>query len=169
MVFQPMLEVLTHLRDSGFRTCIVSGGGVEFIRAYAEETYGVRPEETIGSTDTLKVEWREGVPVLVKQPAIDFVDDKEGKVVAIQRHFGRRPVMAFGNSDGDLAMLQWTAAGAGARFCLYVHHDDASREWAYDRASRIGRLDAGLDEAAARGWTVVSMKEDWRVVHPPSR
>ncbi|MEY3230795.1 MAG: hypothetical protein RL689_884 [Planctomycetota bacterium] len=169
MVFQPMLEVLTHLRAKGFRTCIVSGGGVEFIRAYAEETYGVRPEEIIGSTDKLKVEWREGVPVLVKQPAIDFVDDKEGKVIAIQRHFGRRPVMAFGNSDGDLAMLQWTAAGAGPRFCLYVHHDDASREWAYDRASHIGRLDAGLDQAGARGWTVVSMKDDWRLVHPPLR
>lgn len=168
MVFQPMVEVLSHLRANGFRTCIVSGGGVEFIRAYAEEAYGIRPEEVIGSTDTLKVEWRAGVPVLVKQPAIDFVDDKEGKVIAIQRHFGRRPAMTFGNSDGDLAMLQWTAAGPGARFCLYVHHDDAGREWAYDRDSRIGRLDAGLDQARARGWTVVSMKGDWRVIHPPS-
>jgi phosphoglycolate phosphatase-like HAD superfamily hydrolase len=166
MVYQPMLELLAYLRDHGFKTFIVSGGGVEFMRAFAEVAYGIPPEQVIGSSGMQKWEMREGGPVLVKLPEIDFIDDKDGKPIGIQRHIGRRPIAAFGNSDGDLQMLQWTAAGSGPRFCLYVHHDDAEREWAYDRHSHIGRLDAGLDEAAAKGWTVVSMKEDWNLIFP---
>ena len=161
MVYQPMLELLAYLRANGFKTFIVSGGGVEFMRAFAERTYGVPPEQVLGSQGKLKYEVRNGKPVLVKLPEVQFVDDKEGKPIAIQKFIGRRPVMAFGNSDGDLQMLQWTVAGSGPRFALLVHHDDAQREWAYDRASQIGKLDKALDEAAAKGWTVVSMKEDW--------
>ena len=167
MVYAPMLELLAYLRANGFKTFIVSGGGVEFMRAFAEEVYGIPPEQVIGSSGKQKLEVRDGKPVLLKLPEVDFVDDKEGKPLAIQKFIGRRPVMAFGNSDGDLPMLQWTAAGAGPRFCLFVRHTDAEREWAYDRESPIGRLDAGLDEAAAKGWTVVDMKSDWRVVFPP--
>ena len=164
MAYQPMLELLGYLRANGFKTFIVSGGGVDFLRAFAEPVYGIPPEQVVGSTGRQKFELRAGVPVLLKLPAVDFVDDKEGKPVGIQKFIGRRPLAAFGNSDGDLAMLQWTAAGAGPRFCLFVHHDDAAREWAYDRESHIGRLDQGLDEARARGWTVVSMKNDWKRV-----
>jgi len=164
MAYQPMLELLTYLRASGFKTFIVSGGGLEFMRAFAEQVYGIPPEQVIGSTGKQKFELREGTPVLVKQPAVDFVDDKGGKPIGIQRVIGRRPIAAFGNSDGDLQMLQWTAAGLGPRFCLYVHHTDAKREWAYDRQSSIGRLDKGLDEAKAHGWTVVSIKNDWKHV-----
>jgi phosphoserine phosphatase len=163
-VYQPMVELLGYLRDNGFKTYIVSGGGVEFMRPWVEEAYGIPPEQVIGSSGKQKFEMRDGQPVLVKLPAVDFVDDKEGKPVGIQRIIGRRPVMAFGNSDGDLPMLQWTAAGAGPRFCLYVHHTDDQREWAYDRDSSIGRLDKGLDEAKSRGWTIVSMKDDWKQV-----
>jgi phosphoglycolate phosphatase-like HAD superfamily hydrolase len=166
MVYQPMLELLDYLRASGFKTFIVSGGGIEFMRAFAEKTYGIPPEQVVGSTGKLKFEMRDGQPVLVKLPEIDFIDDKEGKPVGIQQHIGRRPIAAFGNSDGDLQMLQWTAAGSGPRFCLYVHHDDDKREVAYDRQSFIGKLDKGLDEAAARGWTVVSMKDDWKRIFP---
>jgi len=163
-VYQPMLELLSYLRASGFKTFIVSGGGVEFIRAFAEETYGIPPEQVIGSSGVVKFEMKDGKPVLMKEPKVEFVDDSAGKPVGINRFIGRRPVMAFGNSDGDLQMLQWTAAGAGPRFCLYVHHDDAQREWAYDRDSKIGRLDEGLDQAKASGWTLVSMKDDWKRV-----
>lgn len=166
MVYQPMLELLGYLRANGFKTFIVSGGGVEFMRPWAERVYGVPPEQVIGTTGKLALELRDGKPVIVKLPEIDFVDDKAGKPVGIQRNIGRRPVAAFGNSDGDLQMLQWTAAGEGARLCLYVHHTDARREWAYDRQSPVGRLDEGLDEARARGWIVVSMKDDWRRIHP---
>jgi phosphoglycolate phosphatase-like HAD superfamily hydrolase len=164
MVYQPMLELLGYLRANGFKTFIVSGGGVDFLRAFAEPVYGIPPEQVVGSTGRQKLEWRAGVPVLLKMPGVDFVDDKEGKPVGIQKFIGRRPLAAFGNSDGDLAMLQWTAAGAGTRFCLYVHHDDDVREWAYDRTSHIGRLDQGLDAARARGWTVASIKNDWKRV-----
>jgi phosphoglycolate phosphatase-like HAD superfamily hydrolase len=164
MVYQPMLELLTYLRANGFKTFIVSGGGVEFMRAFAEQVYGIPPEHVIGSTGKQQFELRDGTPVLVKLPAVDFVDDKDGKPIGIQKFIGRRPIAAFGNSDGDLQMLQWTAAGPGRRFCLYVHHTDAAREWAYDRQSSIGRLDKGLDEAKARGWTVVNMKDDWQRV-----
>jgi hypothetical protein len=128
------------------------------------EVYGIPPEQVIGSSGKLKFEIRDGIPALVKLPAVDFIDDKGGKPVGIQSQIGRRPIAAFGNSDGDLQMLQWTAAGPGARFCLYIHHTDAEREWAYDRKSHIGTLDQGLNEAAAKGWTVVSMKDDWKTI-----
>jgi phosphoglycolate phosphatase-like HAD superfamily hydrolase len=164
MVYQPMLELLAFLRASGFKTFIVSGGGVEFMRPWTERIYGIPPEQVVGSSGKLKFEMRDGRPVLVKLPGVDFVDDKEGKPVGIQKFIGRRPIAAFGNSDGDLEMLQWTAAGSGARFCLLVHHTDAMREWAYDRQSSVGRLDRALDEARARGWAVVNMKDDWRRV-----
>jgi phosphoserine phosphatase len=166
MVYQPMLELLAYLRANGFKTFIVSGGGIEFMRPWAERVYGIPPEQVIGSSIKTRFEIRDGKPVLVRLPEIDFVDDKAGKPVGIQMRIGRRPLAAFGNSDGDLEMLQWTAAGRGARFCLYVHHTDADREWAYDRQSSIGRLDKGLDEAQARGWTVVDMKKDWNRIHP---
>jgi phosphoglycolate phosphatase-like HAD superfamily hydrolase len=166
MVYQPMLELLAYLRASGFKTFIVSGGGVEFMRPWAERVYGIPPEQVVGSSIKARFELREGKPVLVRLPEINFVDDKAGKPVGIQTHIGRRPIAAFGNSDGDLQMLQWTAAGSGSRFCLFVRHTDAEREWAYDRESHIGRLDKGLDEAAARGWTVVDMKADWKRIYP---
>jgi hypothetical protein len=166
MVYQPMLELLAYLRANGFKTFIVSGGGVEFMRAFAERTYGVPPEQVLGSQGKLKYEVRNGKPVLVKLPEVQFVDDKEGKPIGIQTFIGRRPVMAFGNSDGDLQMLQWTVAGSGPRFALLVHHDDAQREWAYDRKSMIGKLDKAWDEAKTKGWTVVSMKDDWARVFP---
>jgi len=162
MVYQPMLELLAYLRANGFKTYIVSGGGIEFMRVFAEEVYGVPPEQAIGSSIKTQFEWRDGTPALVRLPEIDFVDDKAGKPVAINQHIGRRPLAAFGNSDGDLQMLQWTTAGVGARFALLVHHTDEDREWAYDRASSIGRLDEALDEAQAKGWTVVDMKRDWK-------
>lgn len=167
MVYQPMLELLAYLRENGFKTFIVSGGGIDFMRPWTEKVYGIPPEQVVGTSGGLRYELREGKPVLVKLPELVLNDDKEGKPVGIQRHIGRRPIAAFGNSDGDLQMLQWTAAGAGPRLCLYVHHDDGAREWAYDRESHIGRLDAGLDEARRRGWTVVSMKSDWGVVFAP--
>jgi hypothetical protein len=166
MVYQPMLELLAYLRANGFKTFIVSGGGIEFMRPWTEKVYGIPPEQVIGSSGKLKFEMREGKPVLLKLPAVDFVNDKDGKPVAIQTHIGRRPVMAFGNSDGDLQMLQWTTAGPGPRFALIVHHTDADREWAYDRKSRIGTLDKAWDEAVAKGWTVVSMKDDWKTIFP---
>jgi phosphoserine phosphatase len=166
MVYQPMLELLSYLRASGFKTFIVSGGGIEFMRPWTERVYGIPPEQVIGSSIKTRLELRDGKPVLLRQPEIDFVDDKAGKPVGINRHIGRRPIAAFGNSDGDLQMLQWTAAGAGARLCLYVHHTDGEREWAYDRQSPIGRLDEGLDEARAKGWTVVDMKSDWKRIYP---
>jgi phosphoglycolate phosphatase-like HAD superfamily hydrolase len=162
MVYRPMLELLAYLRANGFKTFIVSGGGVDFMRVFSERVYGIPPEQVVGSTGKVKFDLRDGKPVLVKLPEIQFVDDKDGKPVGIHQFIGRRPIAAFGNSDGDLQMLQWTAAGSGARFCLYVHHTDAEREWAYDRQSSIGRLDKGLDEANARGWTVVNMKDDWK-------
>lgn len=164
MVYQPMLELLDYLRANGFKTYIVSGGGIEFMRVFAEEVYGVPPEQVIGSSIKTRFEVRDGTPVLVRLPELNFVDDKAGKPVAINQHIGRRPLAAFGNSDGDLQMLQWTTAGDGARFALLVHHTDADREWAYDRSSSIGRLDEALDEAQAKGWTVVDMKSDWKRV-----
>jgi phosphoserine phosphatase len=165
-VFQPMLELLSYLRANGFKTWIVSGGGIEFIRPWAERVYAIPREQVICSSIKTKFEIRDGKPVLVRLPEIDFIDDKAGKPVGINKFIGRRPIAAFGNSDGDLQMLQWTAAGSGARFCLYVHHTDAEREWAYDRESSVGRLDKGLDEARAKGWTVVSMKDDWKTIYP---
>jgi len=163
MVYQPMLELLTYLRANGFKTFIVSGGGIEFIRPWSERVYGVPPEQVIGSSIKTKFEPGDGQPRLIRLPDINFIDDGAGKPVGIQMHIGRRPIAAFGNSDGDLQMLQWTAGG-GPHFCLYVHHTDAEREWAYDRASSVGRLDSGLDEAKVNGWTVVDMKTDWKRV-----
>jgi phosphoserine phosphatase len=168
-VYQPMLELLEYLRASGFKTFIVSGGGVEFMRAFAEETYGIPPEQVVGSSGVVKFEMRDGKPVLVKEPKVEFIDDGPGKPVGINRFIGRRPVMAFGNSDGDLQMLQYTTAGDGPRFALIVHHTDEMREVAYDRTSHIGKLDKALDEAQAKGWTVVDMKADWKVIFPAGR
>ena len=168
MVYQPMLELLAYLRANGFKTYIVSGGGIEFMRPWAERVYGIPPEQVIGSSVKTKFEMRDGTPVLVRLPELNFNDDKGGKPVGIHEHIGRRPIMAFGNSDGDLQMLQWTGAGAGPRFCLYVHHDDAEREYAYDRTDHMARFDKGWDEAQARGWTVVSMKSDWNTVFAPA-
>ena len=166
MVFQPMLELLTYLRAKGFKTFIVSGGGIEFMRAFAEVTYGVPPEQVIGSSGKLKFEMRDGGPVLSKLPEIELINDNVEKPAAIQKFIGRRPIAAFGNSDGDLEMLQWTVAGTGARFALLVHHNDEIREFSYDRAPSIGQLDKALDEANAKGWTVVDMKNDWRRIFP---
>lgn len=164
MVYQPMLELLAYLRANGFKTYIVSGGGIEFMRPWIAQVYGIPPEQVIGSSIKVKYELRDGKPVLLRLPEIDFIDDKAGKPVAINRFIGRRPIAAFGNSDGDLQMLQWVTAGNGPRFCLLVHHTDAEREWAYDRDSSIGRLADGLDEATQHGWTVVSIKDDWNRV-----
>jgi phosphoglycolate phosphatase-like HAD superfamily hydrolase len=164
LVYQPMLELLAYLRANGFNTFIVSGGGVEFMRSWVERVYGIPPEQVVGSSIKTKVEMRHGKPVLVRLPEVNFIDDKAGKPVGIHQHIGRRPIMAFGNSDGDLEMLQWTAAGTGTRFCLLVHHTDADREWAYDCDSHFGRLDKALDEAESHRWTVVSMKGDWNRV-----
>jgi hypothetical protein len=169
MVYQPMLELLAYLRANGFKTFIVSGGGIEFMRPWAEGVYGIPPEQIVGTTIKTRFELRDGRPVLARLPEMVFIDDGPGKPVGIQTHIGRRPIAAFGNSDGDLQMLQWTAAGSGPRFCLYVHHTDAAREWAYDRQGHIGRLDKGLDEARAKGWTVVSMRDDWKRVFPFER
>jgi len=166
MVYQPMLELLAYLRANDFKTFIVSGGGIEFMRPWTEKVYGIPPEQVVGSSIKTKFETRNGKPVIVRLPELIFMDDKEGKPIGINSHIGRRPIAAFGNSDGDLQMLQWTTAGQGPRFALYVHHTDAEREWAYDRKSNIGRLDKGLDEAKAKGWTVVDMKRDWKVIFP---
>jgi phosphoserine phosphatase len=169
MIYQPMLELLGYLRANGFKTYIASGGGIEFMRAWTEEVYGIPPEQVIGSSIKTEFELRDGIPTLVRLPEIDFIDDKAGKPIAINQHIGRRPIAAFGNSDGDLQMLQWTAAGSGERFALLVHHTDAVREWAYDRKSSIGHLEKALDEAQAKGWTVVDMKRDWKIVFPSEK
>jgi len=166
MVYQPMLEVLVYLRANGFKTCIVSGGGIDFMRVFAEEVYGIPPEQIIGSSIKAGYELRDGKPVIVKLPEMNFIDDKQDKPVGIHQHIGRRPLAAFGNSDGDFQMIEWSTAGEGARFGLIVHHDDAEREWAYDRESHIGKLDRGLDEGPKRGWTIVSMKNDWKSIFP---
>jgi phosphoglycolate phosphatase-like HAD superfamily hydrolase len=166
LVYQPMLELLDYLRANEFKTFIVSGGGIDFLRVFAEAVYGIPPEQVVGSSIAAGYELRDGEPVIVKLPEVDFIDDKAGKPVGIHQHIGRRPILAFGNSDGDFEMLEWTTAGDGRRLGLLVHHDDAEREYAYDRDSSIGRLDRGLDEAAARGWVVVSMRDDWLQVWP---
>ncbi len=166
LVYQPMLELLAYLRSNGFKTFIVSGGGIEFMRPWVEKVYGVPPEQVVGSSIKVKYDVREGKPALVRLPAINFIDDKAGKPVGIHYHIGRRPIAAFGNSDGDFQMLEWTTSGPGARLGLIVHHTDAEREYAYDRKSHIGRLDRGLDEAGQRRWTVVDMKRDWKRIYP---
>ena len=169
MVYQPMLELLHYLRDNGFKTYIVSGGGQDFMRAWAEAVYGIPPEQVIGSEGELTFELRDGKPVLVKEPTIALVDDHAGKPVGIERFIGRKPIFAFGNSDGDQQMLEWTVSGDGARFAGLVHHTDAVREYAYDRKSPVGTLDKALDEATAKGWTVVDMKKDWKAIYPQDR
>jgi phosphoserine phosphatase len=165
-IFQPMRELIDHLAANGFEVWIVSGGGIEFMRPWTERVYGIPPQRVVGSSVETTYELREGRPVIVRLPALDFLDDKAGKPVAIQRFIGRRPIAAFGNSDGDFEMLEWVTAGPGPRLGALVHHDDAEREVAYDRNSHFGRLDRGLDEAPERGWTLVSMKRDWRRVFP---
>ena len=167
MTFQPMKELLAYLRDNAFKTFIVSGGGIEFMRPWTERVYGVPPEQVVGSSGGLKYELRDGQPVLVKLPSVVLNNDKEGKPVGIQRHIGRRPIAAFGNSDGDFEMLAWTTSAPGARLGMLIHHDDAEREFAYDRKSHVGRLDRGLNEAGARGWSVVSMESDWKTIFAP--
>jgi phosphoglycolate phosphatase-like HAD superfamily hydrolase len=166
MVFQPMLEVLTYLRANGFKTYIVSGGGIEFMRPWVERVYGIPPEQVVGSSGVTKFDLRSTGPVLLKEAKVEFIDDGPGKPVGINRFIGRRPVFAFGNSDGDQQMLQWTAGGSRRRFMGIVHHTDAKREWAYDRQSSIGKLDKALDEATAKGWTVVDMQKDWKRIYP---
>lgn len=161
LVYQPMIELLAYLRANGFKTFIVSGGGVEFMRPWVEEVYGIPPEQVIGSNVKVAYEVKSGGPVLIRLPEINFVDDEAGKPVGIHYHIGRRPIIAFGNSDGDFEMLEWVSAGKGSRLAVLVHHDDADREFAYDRKSPFGKLDRGLDEAPERGWTIVSMKDDW--------
>ena len=165
LVYQPMLEVLAYLRANGFKTFIVSGGGIEFMRPWAEKVYGIPPEQVVGSSIKTRFEMRDGRPVLMRLPQINFIDDKTGKPVGINQHIGRRPIAAFGNSDGDLEMLRWTTmSGSGARLGLIVHHTDAEREYAYDRQSHVGKLDKALDAAAINKWTVVDMKKDWKRV-----
>lgn len=168
LVYQPMLELLGYLRANGFKTFVVSGGGAEFMRVFASEAYGIPPDQIVGSMGKLKYEMHNGNPVLLKLSEVLFIDDKAGKPEGIQNFIGQRPVFAFGNSDGDQQMLEWTAAGNGARFMGLVHHDDAEREWAYDRKSRIGTLDKAWDEAVAKGWIVLSMKDDWKTIFPPA-
>jgi phosphoglycolate phosphatase-like HAD superfamily hydrolase len=166
MVYQPMLELLDHLRANDFDTYIVSGGGVDFLRAFAEDAYGIPPEQVIGSMGEARFEIVDGVPQVLKDPGIAFIDDKGGKPVGILRHIGRRPVFVAGNSDGDLAMLQWVTTGGGPRLGLIVHHTDTEREFAYDRDSHVGRLDDALDLAPGNGWIVVDMAEDWAQIYP---
>jgi phosphoglycolate phosphatase-like HAD superfamily hydrolase len=167
LVYRPQLELLAYLRANGFKTFIVSGGTIEFMRVFAQQLYGVPPEQVIGSSQVVKYDMRDGQPTLVREPQLDFVDDGPGKPVGIYRNIGRKPVLAFGNSDGDLQMLEYTAAQAGPHLALLVHHDDAAREFAYDRQSKVGKLDRAWDEALAKGWTIVSMKDDWNVIYPP--
>jgi phosphoglycolate phosphatase-like HAD superfamily hydrolase len=168
MIYQPMLDLMSYLRANGFKTYIVSGGGVEFMRPWVERVYGIPPEQVVGSRAKVKYELRNGEPVLMRLAAVDLIDDKAGKPVGIHQVIGRRPIAAFGNSDGDYEMLVWTTSGRGPRFGLIVHHTDAEREWAYDRQSHIGTLAKGLDEAAARKWVVVDMKQEWNVIYPPA-
>jgi phosphoglycolate phosphatase-like HAD superfamily hydrolase len=168
-VYQPMLELMTYLRASGFKTYIVSGGGVETMRPFSQKVYGVPPEQVIGSSIKTRYEVRDGKPELFRLPDLDFLDDKAGKPVGINQFIGRRPLMAFGNSDGDFEMLEWTTTASGPRFGLIVHHTDADREYAYDRKTPVGRLDKALDAAPGRGWVVVDMKADWKVIFPDKK
>lgn len=166
MIYQPMLELINYLKQNDFKVFIVSGGGIDFLRVFSEDVYGIPRERVVGSSINAKYEVRGGRPVIMKLPSIDLIDDHEGKPVGIHRYIGRRPILAMGNSDGDFEMLQYTTGGDGLRMGLLVHHDDAEREWAYDRESSIGRLDRGLDEAPKRGWKIVSMKDDWNAIYP---
>jgi len=169
LTYQPMRELLDYLEANGFSTWIVSGGGIEFMRTFSQDVYGIPSERVIGSSIKTKYEVRDGKPVIARLPEIEFVDDKEGKPVGIHKFIGKRPIAAFGNSDGDFQMLEWTTAGPGARLGMFVHHDDATREFAYDRGSHIGKLERGLDEAGARGWSLISVKNDWNTVYTPAK
>jgi hypothetical protein len=169
MVYQPMLELLAYLRENGFKTFIVSGGGIEFLRVFAEQVYGVPPEQVVGSSIKVKYESDAKSPKLQRLPELNFIDDKAGKPVGIHYHIGRRPIAAFGNSDGDFEMLEWTTTGSGPRLGVIIRHDDVEREYAYDRDSHVGRLARALDAAPQRGWTVVSMKVDWERIYSPLR
>jgi phosphoserine phosphatase len=166
LVYQPMLELLQYLQQHDFKTFIVSGGGIEFMRVWVEEVYGVPRDRVVGSSIKTEFVNENENPVIMRRDEVDFINDKEGKPLGINRFIGRKPVFASGNSDGDLAMLQWTASGEGRSFMLYLHHTDSIREWAYDRLSPVGRLDKGLDEAHERGWTVIDMEKDWKVIYP---
>lgn len=167
LVYQPMLELLQYLRANNFKTYIVSGGGVDFMRAFVTEIYGIPKEQILGSRIKTEFDYNNGKPVIRRLPTLDFIDDKEGKPLNIQKIIGKKPVFASGNSDGDLQMMQWTASNKYNSFMLYVHHTDSIREWAYDRESHIGKLDKGLDQANKDGWTVIDMKNDWKVIYPP--
>jgi hypothetical protein len=166
LVYQPMLELLSYLRDNGFTTYIVSGGGIEFVRNFSEPVYGIPPAQVVGSSIKTEYKLVDGEPKIMRLPEMNFIDDKAGKPVGINQHIGKRPIFASGNSDGDFEMLEWTTAGEGPRFGLIVHHTDAEREYAYDRDSHVGRLDKALDQAADRGWTVIDMKNDWNQIFP---
>jgi phosphoserine phosphatase len=166
LVFQPMLELLAYLRDNNFKTFIVSGGGIDFMRPWTEQVYGIPKDQVVGSTIKVKYDYQDGHPVIHKLAELDFIDDKNGKPECIQKYIGRKPVFAAGNSDGDLQMLRWTDANPYKSFKLYVHHTDADREWAYDRSSAVGRLDAGLDEANQKRWVIADMAKDWKVIYP---
>lgn len=167
MVYQPMLELLAYLRANGFKTFIVSGGGIDFMRPWTEKVYGIPPEQVVGSSIKTKYGMRDGKPVLVRLPELNFIDDKTGKPIGINSHIGRRPIAAFGNSDGDQQMLEWTQGDGGARLMMLVQHDDAVREWAYGAESKIGTFsDALMAEAKTSGWVVISMKKDWKVIFP---
>ncbi len=166
LIYQPQLELLDYLRANGFKTVIVSGGGIAFMRTFTEKAYGIPPEQVVGSSVVAEFQVKDGEPVLVRQPKIDFINDKAGKPVGIYQHIGRRPILAFGNSDSDIQMIEYTMAGEGRRLGLFVHHTDAVREYAYDRKSHVGTLDKALDRAAAEGWIIVDMKKDWKEVFP---
>lgn len=166
LVYQPMLELLDYLRANDFKTFIVSGGGIEFMRPWTEEVYGIPTDQVVGSSVATEFDYNNGNPVIRRLPKLDFIDDKAGKPVGINKHIGKKPVFASGNSDGDLQMMQWADSNKYKSFQLYVHHTDAEREWAYDRESHIGKLDKGLDEATEKGWTVIDMKNDWKVIYP---
>jgi hypothetical protein len=165
-VYQPQIELLQYLRDHSFKTFIVSGGGIDFMRPWTQAVYGIPPEQVVGSSGKTQYEVRDGKPMIVKLPEIDFIDDKAGKPVGIHKFIGKRPILAFGNSDGDFEMLEYVTMGSGLRLGLILHHDDAEREVAYDRESHFGKLARGLDEAQARGWVLVSMKSDWAHIFP---
>ena len=166
LVYQPMLELLAYLRANGFTTFIVSGGGIDFMRPWVEEVYGIPPHQVVGSSIKSEFDYNDGNPVIRKLPELDFIDDKAGKTVGIEKYIGKKPIFASGNSDGDLQMMQYTASNPKGAFMLYLHHTDGDREWAYDRESHVGRLDKGLDEAEKNGWTVIDMKTDWKVIYP---
>lgn len=168
-VYQPQLELLAYLRANGFKTFIVSGGGIAFMRPVTESAYGIPPEQVVGSSVVLEYQVKNGKPVLVRMPEIDFIDDKAGKPVGIQKHIGRRPILAFGNSDSDMQMVEYTTSGDGKRLGLFVHHTDADREYAYDRKSHVGKLDKALDVAKEKGWHIVNMRKDWNQIFPPKK